>query len=68
MDYKLKSGQYTVEEAYKEICDYILGKDWYCVDPLPAKQVRYLQVEAIKREFDKRKWSFWDRLKEALRG
>lgn len=39
-------------QAMQELIDYILGKDWYVVDPLSQAQVNAIAVEKIKREFD----------------
>lgn len=59
------------KEALRELIDYILGKDWYVVDPLSNDQVNTIAVEEIKRKFDlltnrkiKDKWnSIIDKLK-----
>lgn len=58
-------------KAMQELIDYILGKDWYVVDPLSNDQVNAIAVEEIKKEFDlltnkklKDKWnSIIDKLK-----
>lgn len=39
-------------QAMQELIDYILGKDWYVVDPLSQAQVNAIAVEKIKREWD----------------
>lgn len=39
-------------QAIQELIDYILGKDWYVVDPLGQDQINAIAVEEIKREFD----------------
>lgn len=39
-------------QAIQELIDYILGKDWYVVDPLGQGQINAIAVEEIKREFD----------------
>lgn len=39
-------------QAMQELIDYILGKDWYVIDPLSQAQVNAIAVEKIKREFD----------------
>ena len=51
-------------QAMQELIDYILGKDWYVVDPLSQAQVNAIAVEEIKRKWDiltnkklKDKWS-----------
>lgn len=59
------------KEALRELIGYILGKDWYVVDPLSNEQVNAIAVEGIKRKFDlltnrkiKDKWnSIIDKLK-----
>ena len=35
-------------QAMQELIDYILGKDWYVVDPLSQAQVNAIAVEEIK--------------------
>lgn len=52
------------KEALRELIDYILGKDWYVVDPLGKDQINAIAVEEIKRKFDiltnkelKNKWN-----------
>ena len=39
-------------QAMQELIDYILGKDWYVVDPLSQAQVNSIAVEEIKRKWD----------------
>ena len=39
-------------QAMQELIDYILGKDWYVVDPLNQAQVNAIAVEEIKRKWD----------------
>ena len=39
-------------QAMRELIDYILGKDWYVVDPLSQAQVNAIAVEEIKRKWD----------------
>lgn len=39
-------------QVRKEIIDYILGKDWYVVDPLSQDQINAIAVEEIKRKWD----------------
>lgn len=39
-------------QAIQELIDYILGKDWYVVDPLSQAQVNAIAVEEIKRKWD----------------
>ena len=36
----------------RELIDYILGKDWYVVDPLSQNQVNAIAVDEIKKKFD----------------
>lgn len=40
------------KQAMQELIDYILGKDWYVVDPLSQAQVNAIAVEEIKRKWD----------------
>lgn len=39
-------------QVRQELIDYILGKDWYVVDPLSQDQVNAIAVEEIKRKWD----------------
>lgn len=39
-------------QAMRELIDYILGKDWYVVDPLSQNQVNAIAVDEIKKKFD----------------
>jgi hypothetical protein len=39
-------------QAMQELINYILGKDWYVVDPLSQAQVTAIAVEEIKRKWD----------------
>lgn len=39
-------------QAMQELIDYILGEDWYVVDPLSQAQVNAIVVEEIKRKWD----------------
>ena len=34
-----------------ELCDHLLGKDWYVVDPLPNCQVNPIIVEEIEQKY-----------------
>lgn len=43
----------TYKEALQQLIEYILGKDWYVVDPLSVNQVNAIAVEEIKNKFDK---------------
>lgn len=43
----------TYEQALQQLIEYILGKDWYVVDPLSGIQVNAIAVEEIKSKFDK---------------
>lgn len=38
-------------EAMQELIDYILGEDWYVVDPLSQDQINAIAVDEIKRKF-----------------
>lgn len=41
------------QEAFNQVRDYILGKDWYVVDSMPTDQVNTIAVEEIKAKWDK---------------
>ena len=40
------------KQVRQELIDYILGKDWYVVDPLSQDQINAIAVEEIKRKWD----------------
>lgn len=39
------------QEAVYELCKFFLGKDWYCVMPLPARQANTEILYAIEEKF-----------------
>lgn len=39
-------------EAMQELINYILGNNWYVVDPLSQNQVNAIAVDEIKKKFD----------------
>lgn len=41
------------QEAFNQVMDYILGKDWYVADSMPTDQVNTIAVEEIKAKWDK---------------
>ena len=41
------------KEVRQELIDYILGKDWYVVDPISQEQLNVIAVEEIKNKFDR---------------
>lgn len=43
----------TCEQALQQLIEYILGKDWYVVDPLGVTQINAIAVDEIKSKFDK---------------
>lgn len=59
------------QDAFNEICEYILGKDWYVVDPMSTDQVNAIALQEMKDAWDmytgkkmKDKWnSLIDKLK-----
>lgn len=59
------------KEALRELIDYILGKDWYVVDPLGKDQINAIAVEEIKQKFDilthKELKSKWNKLVDKLK-
>ena len=42
------------QTALNEICDYLLGEDWYVVDPLPSCQINPIIVMEIEQKYKKR--------------
>lgn len=64
MSTKNKLEPISGQEAFNEVIHYILGKDWYVVDPLSTDQVNAIALEEIKHEWDiatgrkaKEKWN-----------
>lgn len=41
------------KELREELIEYILGKDWYVIDPLSQDQINAIAVDEIKHKFDK---------------
>lgn len=41
------------QEAFNQVRDYILGKDWYVVESMPTDQINTIAVEEIKFRWDK---------------
>lgn len=41
------------QEAFDQIRDYILGKDWYVVDSMCTDQVNTIAVEEIKDKWNR---------------
>lgn len=39
------------QEAFNEVVDWLLGENWYCVDPLSTPQVNALALEEIKMRY-----------------
>ena len=58
-------------QVRQELIDYILGKDWYVVDPLSQDQINAIAVEEIKRKWDmltnKKLKDKWNNLIDKLR-
>lgn len=42
------------QRAIDFLCDYLLGEDWYVVDPLGTKQVNTEIVDSILYKYSKR--------------
>lgn len=40
------------QDAFNEIIDYILGKDWYVVESMSTDQVNRIALEEIKGKYD----------------
>lgn len=41
------------KEVRQELIDYILGKNWYVVNPISQEQLNVIAVEEIKNKFDR---------------
>lgn len=50
------------QEAVNELCDYLLGKDWYVVDPLRPAQVNAIIVDDIKATYPPKDGGFLSKL------
>ena len=46
----------TDQKAINEICDHLLGEDWYVVDPLTTEQVNTIIVYEIEMEYKRVKY------------
>lgn len=44
----------TGQEALQTLCDYLLGEDYYIVDPVSILQANVIIVEDILRKYSKR--------------
>ena len=65
----LHNGLHPIEAqaAVNELCDYLLGKDWYTADPLCNMQVNALIIDEIKAKYPPADGGFKARLKWRLR-
>ena len=52
----------SAQKAVDELCDYLLGEDYYIVDPLNNTQCNLIIVEDIERKYRK-----WVRTKKSTR-
>ena len=41
----------TPNEAFSEICGYLLGKDFYIIDPVDSDTARDILVKEIKNRY-----------------
>lgn len=39
------------QDAFNEAIDWLLGEDWYCVDPIHTWQVNAVALEEIKMKY-----------------
>lgn len=46
----------TDQKAINEICDHLLGEDWYVVDPLTTEQVNTIIVYEIEMKYKRVKY------------
>lgn len=44
----------SAQDALHELCNYLLGKDWYIVDPVSQGQANTIIVQEIKKKYKKR--------------
>ena len=44
----------SAQEALNELARYILGDDWYIVDPLGVDQCNFIILNEIKNKFNKK--------------
>jgi len=51
--YGIHPAPIEAEYALRVLCDYLLGEDWYVVDPLGPKQVNTCIVHEILRKYSK---------------
>ena len=58
-EYMLES--ISAQKALDELSKYILGDDWYIVDPLGVEQCNFIILNEIKRKFDSKK-SIFDKI------
>jgi len=45
------NNEMDAQTALNELCDHLLGKDWYVVDPLSNCQVNPIIVEEIEQKY-----------------
>lgn len=59
------------QEAFDQVRDYILGKDWYVVESMSTGQVNTIAVEEIKAKWDratnKELRDMWNRMIDKLK-
>lgn len=51
------------QEAFNEIIEYFLGKDWYVVDPLRTSQVNAIALDEIKSKYYSKEMNFKEKIK-----
>ena len=44
-------GSMDAQVAIHELCNYLLGEDWYIVDPVNAEQANAIIVYTIERKY-----------------
>lgn len=59
------------QDAFNEVIKYVLGDDWYVVDPLSTDQVNSIALEEIKIKLDKithrKSKEFWNKFIDNLK-
>ena len=44
------------DTALQELTRYLLGDDWYCVDPIHSHQVNFVIVKEIEERYRRKYW------------
>lgn len=54
----------TDKEFVDIIVETVLGKDWYCVNPVNAKQVNTYALLEILSKYENHKLTLWQKIKQ----